>query len=249
VPVNGFDSRKFTRERHGYSPQEVDGVIAELERQIADYKRQLQAINNSTGQYEARVKQLEEERIKESLRLTGLMNAAGKMAEQIEEDAKRTVIEIIASAKQENAKLAAAIRQEETRIIGSAKPQAASLTAAAEQEAEQLRRQAQGDFASIREGLIKLSEIMQAIRQNNGQYMTDANNRISNIDSVLNQALSVIPVMAAVVPASAPPAVPQEQADADPYAEYVKNMVASEHQPSYRPRNAPDNGLFRGDGQ
>ena len=117
--MNGFDSKNFTKTRSGYNPQEVDGVIAELERQIADYKRQLQAITNSTGQYEARVKQLEEERIKESLRLTDLMNAVGKMAEQIEEEARQKAVEIINTAKQENEKLATAIRQEEAQGQGS----------------------------------------------------------------------------------------------------------------------------------
>ena len=223
----------FTRFRNGYDPQEVDAVIIELQRQIADLKQRNAAFSNAVTQYDDKVrqlaentKQLQDERIQESLRMTGLMSSAARMAEQIERDALNRSNEITKEA-----------RRETKKILENA-----------EQEAEKIRSQAQDYFIAIRTALIKLSESTQNIRQHNEQYLTGANKQLIEITTFVNSALKAIPTesplyTAPVSPVAVPlqvsksaaTAPPIPAANPDPYDDFVKNLKLTGQQPQYPP--------------
>jgi len=240
----------FSRIRNGYNPQEVDAVIKELQRQISDVKQQNASLAASVTQYDGKVRQLadntrrlQEERAQESLRVTGMMNAAMKMAEQTRQDAL-----IEANTITENA------RRESGGMIENARLEAGRLMEKAKLDADVLRRQAQADFASARTALNILNKTTQAIRQHNEQYIGGANVQLSEIDKLVNNALNGSPASSAQAPVSAPaqapyvlpaPMTPQAPqalfydpppvpgTTADPYDDFVKSMREAGQRPKF----------------
>ena len=118
---------EFTKIGDGYDPGEVDAAVArlrerndtlnqrndslnqridELNRQNDELSRQKDALTETMAVYDGRLqklaestKRLEDERIEESLRITGLVNVASYLARQIKEDAQREADKIIEDAK------------------------------------------------------------------------------------------------------------------------------------------------------
>jgi len=163
---------KFSRVRKGYSPQEVDAVFDEFLRQNGDLKNQLKQLGDTVGKYDGKIEQLtlstkrlEEERIKESLRMSGVMNVAARVAEQIEQEAK--------------------IKAEQ--IIQSAQTQSAEIIEQAKIEAERILAQARRDAEAARYSLTRLSENTHNIRLSNERYFSDANRNIGELDELLSQ--------------------------------------------------------------
>lgn len=195
---------KFTQVRKGYDPQEVDTVFDEFQKQIKEHKEQIRDLNHTIEQYENKTalwdkntKQIEDERIKESLRLTGLMNNAAQMAEQIEQAAQREAQEIIETAHQESKKMKETTRQESERIRfqvqenkEAAQREAERIINAAQKEAEILRDQVQTEFMAARAMLAKFSEHTKKIRQSHEQYVIGANAQFIEIDKLIRDALS-----------------------------------------------------------
>ena len=150
----------FSKARNGYNPPEVDAVIAELQRQMADLKQQNGSLSDTIAQFNDKVrllaentKRLEDERAKESLRLTGFFNQAAQMTEQTEleaqqkakeivENAQREIAEMIGNTRQEAAVILNSAKQEAGEIIGSAKQDAANITQTVRQNAEEIAESA-----------------------------------------------------------------------------------------------------------
>ena len=248
---------EFSRIRNGYDPQEVNAVIIELQRQISDVKQQNTSLAASVTQYDGKIRQLadntrrlQEERAQESLRVTGMMNAAMKMAEQTKQDALIGAKTITENAQREVDGLIESTRQDAVRITDDARLEAGRLMEKAKLDADVLRRQAQADFMAARTALNILNESAQAIRRHNEQYITGANVQLSEIDTLVNNALTGIPAVPAQAPAQAPyippapvtPQAPQEPfytpppvpgTAADPYEDFVKSMKDAGQQPKY----------------
>ena len=229
----------ITRVKNGYSPHEADAVFEELQRQIVDHKKRINELTNTISQYDQKVsqlaastKQLEDERIKESLRLTGLMNNAARMAEETEQSARQQAAEIISQAKND-AKL----------------------------EADNIRRQAQVDYEAARAVLNKLKENAQTIRDDNTRYFTGANIQLEELDKILNQTLSDIPASQAYTPPQefTPPPMPAipvpekftiqpEQTSTSPYELYAKKLEADgENSQGILPQKRPGKIIGRFD--
>ena len=207
---------KFTRSRSGYSPQEVDAVILEMQKQIADLKQRNVSLSEAIEQYDERVEQLaqntqrlQDERVQESLRITGLMNAAVKMAEQTERDAHQRASEITRNARR---------------------------------DAEKIHSQTQSDLATARAALAQLRETTSSARQNNERYISDTNVRFSEIDMAIESALRDIP---AAPPTGTPVSLPIAVASVseDPYDDFVQKMRVGGHQPSYPQTGECDSAL------
>ena len=101
---------EFTKIGDGYDPGEVDAAVAQLREQIDELSRQKDALTETVAVYDGRLqklaestKRLEDERIEESLRITGLVNVASYLARQIKEDAQREADKIIEDAKRQAA--------------------------------------------------------------------------------------------------------------------------------------------------
>jgi len=249
----------FTRSRSGYDPQEVDAVIIELQKQIADLKQRNAALSNAVTEYDGKVRQLAEntkllqdERIQESLRVTGLMNAAAKMAEQTERDALDKADKITENARQEADGIRDIAQQEAARTTENARREAERMLENAKKETDKIRSQAQADFEAIRTALTIISESTQSIHQNNAQYITGTNERIAEINGLVSNALNGIPAVPPLYmapsiasfpnpPDSSLTQVPEKTAasvpaaDPDPYDDFVKNLKLTGRQPQYPP--------------
>ncbi|MCL2508875.1 MAG: DivIVA domain-containing protein [Oscillospiraceae bacterium] len=250
-----YQNIKFSRARSGYDPQEVDAVLEEMQREIEDMKQRNQALNDSIAQFNERVrllaesaKRLEDERIKESLRLTKFMNAAAQVAEKIEHDARLNAGE----------------------ITGKAQREASVIITMARQEAERVISKVNEDFAMAKTALNKLTEDAQYLRQSNDRYINDANIHLAEIDTFICKALNDAPPALPGTPeprgsfavpsgdASAAPASPvqtvyshsaserQQQpdgtrraaapAEADPFEEFLKNTDPKQQTPQHQPK-------------
>jgi len=233
-------SIQYTRSRNGYDPQEVNAVTIELQKQIADLKQQNASLANTIAQYDDKVRQIAEnaerlqaERTKESLRLTNFLNQAAQMAEQTAQDA-------LSEAKE---------------VTDNAKRDASRIIATAQQEAEKIRNQVQADFAIAQKTLTALDTNVQAMRQSNEQYTSEANARLTEMVTRVSDALAGIQVAPIFYAPSAPevphslPHVIQTEVDSadtaqtsdDPYAAYVEKIREIGHQPSFIP--TPPNGF------
>ena len=221
----------FTRYRNYYDPQEVDAVIIELQRQIVDLKQQNTSLSDSVAKYDAKIremaentKRLQNERIQESLRMTGLMDTAAKIAEQTERESLAKAKEVAENARQETLKITETARREAGLVLETAN-----------REAENIRGRAQSDFVLIRSIFSKLSENTQILRQSNERYVSDANTRLAEIESLLSNALGGVP--ASTLSAFTPPILADSQAaigsvsvseaDLDPYEDFVQKMKLS----------------------
>ena len=231
----------FTRSRNGYDPQEVDAVIAELQNQISDFKFRNGSLTDTIAQFNEKVRQLAEntkrleaERIKESLRLSGFLNQAAQMAEQTGQEAMLKAQETVEEAQREAAGIIENTRQESGKIIENAM-----------QDAERIREQAQSSFVAAQLALNELEENVQAIRKSNDRYITEANARLAEIDSFVNNAKNGIPTPPpAYTPSQEEPSCPCEGAasaeeaccgcgaseenkelDLSAYEEFVRNMM------------------------
>ncbi|MCL2489046.1 MAG: DivIVA domain-containing protein [Oscillospiraceae bacterium] len=239
----------FTTSRNGYDPQEVDAVIIELQRQIMDLKQQNGTLSNTITQYNNKIRQLsenikslEEERTKESLRLTGFLNQAAQIAEQTKLDAQKKAKEIIENARREAAGIIENARRETARLFNSARQETESIIENANQDAEKIRGQAQLDFVTAQTALKKLSENTQAVRQSNERYITEVNARLVDIDNIIHNTKKA-PSAYTTAPSSPDPAAPQipppsvytspaiPAADSDPYADFVKQLQSAGQQP------------------
>ena len=232
----------FTRSRNGYETKEVDAVIIELQRQILDLKQRNDTISNVVGQYDVKVrelaentKQLQRERVQESLRITNLMTASAKMAEQTERDALHKASEITEYARRETARIVEAVQQEAKKTLESAR-----------REAEKIRGQAQVDFVAVLAALTKLNENTQMIRESNEEYISSSNRQLSEIDRLINNALNGVPIesipQAETLPQTeeAEPEKEEEEAaqqdpspESDPYEDFVQKMEKIGKQPHY----------------
>ena len=209
---------RFTRVRNGYNPQEADSVFDEMQREIDELKRDKQALNNTIRQYNEKTrqladstKQLEEERSRESLRLTGMINIAARMAEQTENDAKQNAALIVEQARRE----------------------AAEITYKARIEAEQMTSEANAAQASAHSILTNLECDMQVFKQSIDKCNTDVKTHLSDIELLLNKALDNIPEPTqaptselCTAPAALPEETPEQPQESglDPYVEFIKNM-------------------------
>lgn len=213
----------------GYDTREVDAAIAQLNNQISDLGQQNASLSQTITQYEQKfsqmsqaTKQMQEERIAESLRMTGLMNTAAKIAEQTKHEAAYQANEIAKKARRE----------------------ADGLVESARREAEKILNKAHSDAAQVHAALTKLCKSTKLMRQNNTQYITDANLWLDEIDKLINNMLDGVPeVPPAPAPASAPEPTlfilpesktqqnPKEipdaspQGDWDPYDDFVKKII------------------------
>ena len=224
---------QFTRSRKGYDPQEVDAVMTELQKQLADLNQRNDSLSNAIAQYDSEVrrlaegtKQLQEERMQESLRMNGLMNVAAKMAEEAKREALNQANETIENA-----------RRETVLAVENAR-----------REVERIRSQAQTEMAAAKAALTKLSEYTARIRQSNEQYTLGANAQISVVDVLIHNALSGLPYTASSQPLPLTPPAQAEQniphsaeplppvPAADPYEDFVKTLKEMGQQPKY-PQN------------
>ena len=99
---------KFKRARKGYDPQEVDAVFSEMQRQIDDLKQQNRTLSNTVTQFNEKIKQfetntqlVEQERVKASLRVSGVLDKAVRIAEETEREARQKYDEMIKAAQSE----------------------------------------------------------------------------------------------------------------------------------------------------
>ena len=225
----------FTRSRNGYDPQEVDAVLIELQKQIIDLKQRNVSLSSAVTQYGGKIremlentKQLQNERVQESLRLSGLMSNAAKTAEKIERDALYQADEITENARRKAEEIVDAACQETEKTLENAR-----------RDAETIRNQAQVDFVSVRLALMKLSESTQTIRQNNDQYIAGSTTRLAEIESLVTAALNDIPATAAsFAPHAFAPLQPQQNAvdpfsadaaeGSDPYEDFVQKMKSAD---------------------
>ena len=165
---------KFSQIRKGYNPQEVDAVFEEMQRVVNELREEKQALTQTIGQYDSKLRQLvqstqrlEQDRVKESLRLTGLMNSAAQMAEQTEQSAKQNAVVIFEQARSE----------------------AAELLEKARQEADGITKQAYIDCAAARDMLARLEANMQSFRQRLDRYVTESKMELAELEGVLERAL------------------------------------------------------------
>ena len=220
---------RFTRVRNGYNPQEVDSVFDEMQREIGELKSDKQSLNQTIRQYNEKTKQLadstkqlEEERCKESLRLTGMMNVAARMAEQAEGDARKNAAVILEQARRD----------------------AAVIIHKARREAEKMISDANCTRIAARESLSHLENDMQSFRQSVDHCATDVNAHLSELDLLLDKLIKDIPLeplpdihqSAPAASAAAPvPVLTIEKKEKptvsesvtpefDPYTEFIKNM-------------------------
>jgi|GEM_PF-3343412 len=243
----------FTQSKNGYDTQEVDAVIAELQKQIEDLKWQNHSLSDTIKQYDAKFlqlvensKRLEEERIKESLRVTGFLNQAAQIAEQTEQDAAQKAKKTIEAARSDAAKFLENVHKEAISIIEDAK-----------RDAEKIRGQAQADFFAVHAALTKLNELTQAMRQSHERYAVESDVHLADIEGFLSKAIDNVSVEptsyeapAAVEVAdwpavfqSLPPELAPSDADepttaaspenSDPYEEFVKTMNLTGQHPKY----------------
>ena len=237
----------FMRSHNGYNPQEVNAAILELQNQISDLKKRNAALASNVSQYEDQEKQIQTERIKESLRITSIMNAAMKMAEQIENDALNKAKGITDNAQREAVLLKENTRHEAQKTIENAN-----------REAERIRSQTQADLSAARTMLAKLNDFAQTIRQNNEQYISGANAQIAEICKLISSALSGMsaiqptytdssPPFGSISHTSTPRQAPQvtNYADtpptgADPYQDFLKKMESTGQQPKYPQKKSSD---------
>jgi len=225
----------FPRSRNGYDPQEVDAVINELNRQIADWKQRYTLLSDTVAQSEVKLRQLAEstkqlqaERVKESLRLTGFFNQAARMAEQTEQEAQHRASEIT-----ENARL-----------------EAEKLIEDARQEAESIRSQAKTNFMTARMALAKVTENTQSIQKSNEKCIADAAACLAEmnvfITNELNGILAEVPLAAAAPtnpPVSFIPRIPRQDMteaalpvsgpDTNPYDKFVQELKKNGQHPKY----------------
>jgi cell division septum initiation protein DivIVA len=254
---------KFSRTRHGYEPREVDAVIIELQKQIQAHKNTIIQYNDKFQQVSDNMKRLEDERAKESLRVTGMMHAAAQMAEQTELAARQKAQEIISASQRETAQIAGAVRLEAAKITETAKQESSRIINDANQDAANIRNQAQVDYETVREILTLLGESVQTIRKNNSLYIDTTqrfakgtDTRLNEIDDVVNKALNVIPAAPEpsaftiittpaepeytdppAAPVYMPPSATEDTqatgSETDPYTSYVERMKAEGKIPKY----------------
>ena len=202
---------KFSRVIKGYDPREVDGVLdavfsenAALKQTVSQYEAKIQQLGESTNR-------LEQERIQESLRLTGLMSNATRMANQIKAEAGHQADGLLTSAQREAGELRETTRFESERIRENAQIEAEKIRASAKQksesarfealriietanrEAEKIRSQARVDFATVETALLNLIEDAKIIRKHNEQYISVAVSQLDKITLSAGKALSGIP--------------------------------------------------------
>jgi len=238
----------FSRSRKGYDTQEVDAVIDELQKQIADLKRRYAALLETLTQKDVTIQQqaneiqkLHNEHIEESLRITELLDTALKMAEQIKRDAIAKAKEITGKAWREAAETMVQTRRDMSR-----------LTETAQQEVEKIRAQARAALGAIHTVLRTLSEVIQFARQYN---VTDADTQLTALDLIVSNALSAIPAAPQSPPLALPvqptaqpraavtPASPLPKSDADYYEDFVRKMMAGGVRPQHT-QNAGFDELF-----
>jgi len=247
-------SMKFARSRNGYDPQEIDAVMMELLRQISDLKQRNASLTDTAAQTEDRLRQmsesnrkLQEERAGESLRVTGLMDAAAKLAEKMERDALDKANRITDGAQREAMRLMDQTRQEAERMAENAVREARKTIDDAKRESDRLCGQARADLAAMQAALSRMGENTQLLRQSNEQYINDSNARLSAIDALLESARSGIPAAPPLPPLTysplhtyAAPQSPQQPLypvpplpEPDPYDDFVKHLKLAGLQPTH----------------
>ena len=201
---------RFSRAINGFDQQEVNAVTMELQKQIIDLKQQndelsktISAYENKTKEITDNAKELQDERAKESLRVTTLMSNAMKMAEQTEFEAECRAEEVLNNSNKEAA-----------RIIETAK-----------KEADETRAKAQTDFMSARSALNTLEECVQFVRKNNDNYITKANAQLCAIDALLGDAKGKI---AAATPTAFTFSEDKDEQVQDTYEDFVQNIKIAE---------------------
>ena len=213
---------KFSRVRKGYDPQEVDAVFEEMQREINGLRGDNQGLYQTIGQYDSKIRQLtesteklEQERIRESLRLTGLMNVAAHMAEQIEQD----------------------VKQKAAVIFEEARSEAAELIYKARLEAEKIMQQSIGERALTRETLGHLETNMQMFRGSIDRYADESRIRLTELETMLDLALrdiphdmllstfpDMLPDPVAATDSAVDSIVAEQVAEIDLYTEFAKNV-------------------------
>lgn len=217
--MSTYPDVKFKRVRKGYDPQEADAVFEEFTRQIADYKKQIYELNDIIKKYDKKMKQVSEstqrlgkERMKESLRLTGIINNAAQIAEQIERDAHKQAEEILTAAQLEADSLKKAAQQESEQLKEATRQELKKMKEDAVRDAENFHTLAQADFLSLQTFLIKLRKDTKQIRKNYGQYLTNTTQNLTEIDSLIENALIGAPsVSSSIAHQSIEPALPTEK--------------------------------------
>ena len=114
----------FSRAFKGYDPEEVDAAFDEMQKEIIDLKHRngllIDELNQHTDklqEFTNRIEQVEGERTKESLRLTGLMKTAAQTAEQIKQEARREADEITVAARLDTERICEQIVQDASQTV------------------------------------------------------------------------------------------------------------------------------------
>ena len=195
---------KFTYSLKGYAPKEVDHVMIELQRKIAGLEAQNASFSNAFAQCNDKIQQmsentrrLQEERAKESVRITGILDQAMQISEQAQREALRKAQETIEIARRQAAEIIESARLEAELTMKNAGLEGDKIITDANQEAEKIRRQTQVHFSSAQKAFILLSENTRVIHQRNEQYIADANRRLDELYKMINSVIGELPVTAA----------------------------------------------------
>ena len=236
------EGAEFTRSRKGYDPKEVDAAIIEFKRQAADWKQRYAVLSETVAQYDGKVRQfvgntrkLENERERERLRVTGILNQMALLAEQTKHAVQSEVETIMENT-----------RREAERIVTDAK-----------REAETIASQAREDLAATQKALDVLIENTQIIRQHSIQYALGTNTQLCEIETLIsNTRNSIFAVSSSPqTDACAPQPVEAVQSPQSPaaagmsaesqagfgglYAAYLELMKKG-YKPSYQTENLPE---------
>ena len=238
----------FTQARSGYNIEEVDEAVMKLQNQIENLKQENSSLSETLNQYTAKImqlventKRLDEERTKESLRLTNFLNQAAQMAEETEQEANIKANEIIESAKHESENLLEKTRQNVEKISNDVHKEVSGILKKADSDAENMRKQAQVDFEEVRNKLKQLNDITKGIRKSNEDYISKASERLKEVNGFVNNALKDIPdELQMFFSSSDSNIVAEDNSSEESYEDFVKNMNLSGQKPKYKKEENDD---------
>ena len=177
--MGGSPQIGFTRSKKGYEPLEVDAVLAEMQREIDDFRKMNRSLTDTIEQRDAVIRQLSDNTHNEqpNALLTDMFNKAARIAEEAELSAQTKAQEI-----EKNTKLRAAQIEREAQI------KADEIIAKAQQEAEMVRSSAQRDAEAARLSLSRLNADIRTIIALHQKIHADVTARFSELSTFLDKA-------------------------------------------------------------
>ena len=182
---------KFAREWRGYRPQEVDLVLDALFNKNKDLSDENARLRETLAQCEPKIQQLtqntaalEQERLKENLRLAEVMTSAGKAAEGV-----------VAEARRKAAELAAAAETAAEETLADARRRTVKMVADAELAAKTIQKNAEVDARVAYKEMSRLIEVIQTAQDS-------SNRHYEQLNAVLRGAVGAL---AALQPSAPPP--------------------------------------------